>query len=232
MKYALWLLLGLPMFVQAKPTDPATTAFPDSYYTSVDWTKFEQWAAVNQKIDLRNVDYNLLQAAIFFYTNQYRAGKKLPALQYRPALGNAATYQTKQMGDKGFYDHVNPYDRTMRTALDRSEKFGFDGEVVGENLALEFLLNYKAQTSYWYEASNSGYRYYYGDSRNNKGYVPQHTYLSLGKSVVQAWINSPGHRANLVNKSYRYLGVGVYLDPKTQGNSSIPKVFAAQVFGG
>ena len=29
-------------------------------------------------------------------------------------------------------------------------------------------------------------------------------------SVMFAWMNSPGHRANILNPSYRYLGVGVH----------------------
>lgn len=33
---------------------------------------------------------------------------------------------------------------------------------------------------------------------------------STGKSVVNAWMNSPGHRANILNKDYRIDGVGAY----------------------
>lgn len=29
-------------------------------------------------------------------------------------------------------------------------------------------------------------------------------------SVMYAWMNSPGHRANILNPTYRYLGVGVH----------------------
>lgn len=36
--------------------------------------------------------------------------------------------------------------------------------------------------------------------------------------VVQAWINSPGHRANLLNPSYRDLGIGYYNLPNDPGN--------------
>lgn len=36
--------------------------------------------------------------------------------------------------------------------------------------------------------------------------------------VVQAWINSPGHRANLLNPSYRDIGIGYYNLPNDPGN--------------
>ncbi len=234
MKSSLLLLLfALPLCVFAKPDEPVPYAFPDSYYQQFDWSTFESWAPINEKIDANNVDYSLLQAAVFYYTNQYRVSKKLNLLQYQPTLGSAAIYQSSQMAEKRFYDHTNPYDRSMRTAMDRAKKYGFDGSMVGENIALEFLLNYKGQTKYWYELSRSGdYKYYYGDNRTNKGYVPLHSYLSLGQSIVKAWINSPDHRANLLYKDFKYLGCGVHVEPQSQGNKNIPRIYATQVFGG
>lgn len=230
MRVALILLI-LPWLTFAKPDEPVKMGFPDDYYTQFNWETFEQWESVNQKIDAANVDYSLLQAAIFYYTNQYRSSRKLKPVAYQPALGSAAICHAKDMGEKGFYDHVNKYDRSMRTAMDRAKRFGFLGSI-GENLALEFLLDYKPESKYWYELTSSGFRYYYGDSGTNKGYVPAHTYLSLGKSIVKAWINSPGHRSNLLHKDFKYLGVGVYLEPKSQGNKNIPRIYATQVFGG
>lgn len=232
MKTTLSLLLMVPVLTMAAPVFPTPSAFPDEYYTNFDWDTFEHWQAANTKIDPANVDYNLLQAAIFFYTNQYRKSKRLQPVAYHPNLCNAAMYHTKEMGDKRFYDHVNRKDRDMRTALDRAQHFGYYGGAIGENLALEFLINYKAEASYWHEKTPNGIKYYYGDSGHNRGYVPPHTYLSLGKSIVQAWINSPGHRANLLAKEFKYLGVGVYVEPETQGSTNIPRIFAAQVFGG
>lgn len=232
MKYALILLLATPWYALAGNPTAVNAAFPDDYYERFDWDGFEQWGPVNQTIDARNVDYSLLQAAIFYYTNQYRLSKRLNPLKYQPALGSAASYHGQQMGDRRFYDHVNPYDRSMRTALDRSKRFGYTGGSIGENLALEFLINYKAQQKYWYEVTGTGIKYYYGDSGHNRGYVPEHTYLSLGKSIVNAWINSPAHRENLLYRDFKYLGVGVYLEPETQGNKNIPRIYAAQVFGG
>lgn len=233
MKIALSLLLVIPSLIFAMPVDPAATAFPEGKYVGFDWDTFERWPAANEKIDARNVDYSLLQAAIFFYTNQFRASKRLQPVAFQPNLGNAAAFHTHEMGEKRFYDHINKKDRDNRTAMDRARNYGYSGGAIGENIALEFLLNYKAEAYYWHENTPNGICYYYtNDNGARKGYVPAHTYLSLGKSIVQAWINSPGHRANMMNKEFKYLGVGVYLEPETQGNSNIPRIFAAQLFGG
>ncbi|SDE56307.1 CAP domain-containing protein [Auraticoccus monumenti] len=38
--------------------------------------------------------------------------------------------------------------------------------------------------------------------------------FSSGTSVTKAWMNSPGHRANLLNPKFRSIGVGAYKDSK------------------
>jgi uncharacterized protein YkwD len=40
------------------------------------------------------------------------------------------------------------------------------------------------------------------------------------RSVVDAWINSPGHRANLLNPSYKDIGIGFYDYPNDTGKSN------------
>lgn len=47
---------------------------------------------------------------------------------------------------------------------------------------------------------------------------------SSGSAVTAAWMNSPGHRANILNAGYRLLGVGAVQD-------SAGRWYAAQVFG-
>ena len=45
-----------------------------------------------------------------------------------------------------------------------------------------------------------------------------------GRAVVKAWMRSPGHRANILEKRYRLLGVGAARDDDGRW-------YAAQVFG-
>ena len=46
----------------------------------------------------------------------------------------------------------------------------------------------------------------------------------LAKSLVDGWMNSPGHKANILHPEFRYLGVGL---ARSGGN-----VYATQNFGG
>jgi uncharacterized protein YkwD len=47
---------------------------------------------------------------------------------------------------------------------------------------------------------------------------------SSAGSAVQAWLNSSGHRANMLNGAFRHLGVGVFRTP------SSPYTYYVQVF--
>jgi hypothetical protein len=50
------------------------------------------------------------------------------------------------------------------------------------------------------------------------------------ESVVQGWINSPGHRANLLNSSYKELGVGYFYLENDTGSVNY-KRYWTQLFG-
>ena len=47
---------------------------------------------------------------------------------------------------------------------------------------------------------------------------------SNGKAAVTAWMNSPGHRANILNRNYRLIAVGAYQDDDGRW-------YVAQIFG-
>ena len=53
---------------------------------------------------------------------------------------------------------------------------------------------------------------------------------STPESVVQGWMNSPGHRKNILNSGFRELGVGYYL-LQNDGGSLKHKTYWTQVFG-
>ena len=48
---------------------------------------------------------------------------------------------------------------------------------------------------------------------------------STPERVVDAWMNSPGHRANILNPSYTMIGVGYVYDPYTTDANYWTQVF-------
>ena len=55
---------------------------------------------------------------------------------------------------------------------------------------------------------------------------PQDTYLSLSKKIVTQWMNSPGHKSNILSKEAIELGVGVFIIKESEVNY----VYATQNF--
>jgi uncharacterized protein YkwD len=49
------------------------------------------------------------------------------------------------------------------------------------------------------------------------------SYLLLAKELVDIWMKSPGHRANILNAEFNYLGCGAFFDKNNY-------VYATQAF--
>jgi uncharacterized protein YkwD len=56
-------------------------------------------------------------------------------------------------------------------------------------------------------------------------------WLGTPRSIVKAWMESPGHRANILNGSYRYTGVGIDPDLPNSMSNGQPGGMYTQDFG-
>ena len=197
----------------------SSNVYTQEYYeiTSDEFFKLKE---VNDTIDFNGFNSDLLAAAIFHQTNLQRKSKD--QLKYNKQLANAAQYHSNQMVEKHFFDHVNRLDRKMKTPVLRAQYFGFPSTFVGENIIEEIALNYK---------NNSDYRYkdgkYYNSNYSKR--LDVLSYKTLAEKIVNSWMHSHGHRANILNADYQLLGVGVKLSDYEEGD--MPTVFATQVFG-
>ena len=75
-------------------------------------------------------------------------------------------------------------------------------------------------TQPWYFISNSGYSYRYAGENLARDFTSP-------ESVVNAWMNSPSHRQNLLSPKYQEIGVAV-LEGKLKGRDTI---LVVQMFG-
>jgi len=175
---------------------------------------------------LYNPDDNLASIAIFHATNLVRKRKGLGVLKPNYELHMAGIAHIEAMQRHGFFGHFNEYDQDNRTIRQRVENQGGHFYIVAENLARvhPFALDAK---HYRYRKGNNQY-FYYGE--NNQPLRPM-TYGELGKSIVKDWLNSKGHRENLLDPELTYLGVAVEIDNNAYSSSQLPNVYAAQEFG-
>ena len=181
-----------------------------SDYRRYNYSSFAQLRAANYHIDFENVDYPLLEAAIFYETNRARAQHDLRPYKYSIALGAAARSHSRDMVKLKFFSHINP--RKGYTHMkDRLKQVGVTGGYRAENIAEAPGIFYEPGKRVYTPDQNDGYFSYEYQGEP----IPRRTYLQLGQKLVEIWLNSPDHRANVLNKRYTYLGCGAWHYKKT-----------------
>ncbi|EOR26566.1 hypothetical protein A500_07641 [Clostridium sartagoforme AAU1] len=115
-----------------------------------------------------------IEQAIFQRVNKERAAAGLTALSYNTTMEYYARIKSKDMGDKGYFDHKDPQGRLI---TEQMKADGVSYNAWGENIAYI-----------------QGAR---GDS-------------ALATQFMDNWMNSPGHRANILSSNFSSIGIGVF----------------------
>ena len=174
-----------------------------SYYSKYNYESFSKSRLAQQKIEFKQIDYSLLQAAIFYETNRQRVINGLSPFKYSPTLEKAAREHSVDMVRRNFFSHTSPV-RGKETMSMRLKLVGIKNAYTGENIAILFGLDYESGRPVFTPDRNGGYFSY---SLLGKPLEPN-TYLNAAKTVVKGWMNSPGHRKNILLKNFEFLGVG------------------------
>lgn len=142
-----------------------------------------------------NDDTYKIEQLVFERVNQVRRLNGLHELKWDPLLANVARNHSLDMAINNFFSHINPKgeDPTKRAAKAGISTKRRVGNViyigVGENIG-----------------------------KVPKGNVEGYGYVGspedVAEAAVQMWMNSPGHRANILDKNYIFIGVGVVYDPE------------------
>ncbi len=162
-----------------------------------------QAGPASRVVSLENFDGALLASAILEETNRVREANGVAALSHSTQLDAAADEQAMHMALVLRGEHANPI-ASEHTVVERVENTGFRAELVAENLIME-------------------------PARRPVGSPERdYTYSALAAFLVEGWMNSPGHRANLLDPRFTDLGCAARFAHGTPGDE---RVFAAQVFG-
>jgi len=176
---------------------------------------FLNLSILQSKIEKENVDTSLLDAAVFWFTNIERQKHHLKQFQFHPKLRQTAILHSEQMKRHNFFSHDNIFEARYKTLTDRINSVKdntFQGFMSwGENIADSPVI--KANESFTVENRGGVIRLF---STNGRELFP-YSYYEYAKVVVEGWMNSPGHRANILNPDYEYLGCGCAMYEK-QGN--------------
>ena len=194
-------------------------------YFELDAARFKAIAA--QVMVGRSLNFDLLEAAILRETNERRAKVGLTALKTSPKATEAAKIQSEIMRDRGSISHVNPEKENARyrTLEDRVKSVGLEYRLIAENVATTFGIQYQSGRTYFRDRQNGRTNFRY--SLRGPA-IPTHTYGTFAKALVDAWMNSKGHRENILRKEAQYLGV--YCSPAKNTEMEMPMFYCTQVF--
>ena len=151
-----------------------------------------------------------LERRIHEAINQERVSRKLPALQADKKLSEIARTHSADMARRSFFSHVNP-DGQDPTA--RGDSAGYTCQKVYESYFTVGLAENIFQGNLYSRILTRGTEKFYDWNTADK---------IAGESVTN-WMNSPGHRRNILETTYKKTGIGVSI-------SNDDKVFVTQLF--
>lgn len=143
---------------------------------------FRQCPALRKQVQLKDMDIRLLNAAIFWVSNEQRIRNNRTALNYADPLETAAFLHARYLATNRILSHENTLDERRRTPQDRARLAGIQNPYIAENCLYNTHL---------------------------KGSL---NYLELADKLVGIWMNSPNHRNTLLSDHALSLGCGVFIN--------------------
>jgi uncharacterized protein YkwD len=183
--------------------------------------EFARRPALDERIEVAAFDRQLMAEAIFHATNEVRAGLGLPAFLRLPKLDEAAELEAAVGRVYQPPSHTNPFPM-IGTPQERVRYVGLKSEFVAENIALLSIYETEAGVGV---VVREGRRHFVHPVTH--GDLPRATYRWFARHVVKSWMESPGHRVNIVNRAFSHLGCSVQPSVSLAG---VDQLFCVQVF--
>lgn len=136
---------------------------------------------MNNEIILNSIDIVLLENSVIYLSNQYRLQKGKKVLTYNKQLSHAAYLHSSQMVEHNFFNHINPYNKTLRDIENRAKYVGYKNyETLSENILYGYI-----------DIEEVG------------------SYKDLATLILNNFIESKGHKDNLLDYKINEIGCGI-----------------------
>ena len=126
--FCISLLLALPLESHAQ------RKWKESLYSEINDSNFRDFKLFQKRLDKEKVDYPLLQAALFYVTNEARIEKGLKPVNHQPNLEIMAYNHSYHMAKDDFFEHTHPKNKKRRTPEDRAALAGIKNPNIAENI--------------------------------------------------------------------------------------------------
>ena len=145
-------------------------------------------------------DEYIVEDYIYKLTNVERENRGLPVLSRVSIIDSIARSHSQDMSDRGYFEHdspegLGPTDRGIKAGYDCRKNYG---SYYSYGLAENIMYGY-TYSSYTISGSKTSYSWH--DSEEE-----------LAREIVTGWMNSPGHRENILDSSYDKIGIGVVIN--------------------
>jgi len=172
---------------------------PISPYFKIPAYQIKASETLQKTVKLDSVDLDLLEWAVFYETNLQRRRLGLLPLKYEFRLQEGARQHSNEMNALKYFDHTSPV-KENKTVKERLENVGIKNGMGGENIALHPVT--KKQQVEFRLPTGSNHRAVWRNAGLN------YTYQEFAEELVRRWLNSKGHRFNILHRGYKFLGVG------------------------
>ncbi|WP_052696226.1 CAP domain-containing protein [Palaeococcus ferrophilus] len=154
------------------------------------------------------LDLKGIGSEIFERVNEVRESHGLPPLSWDERLTEAAQMHAEDMARRNYFSHESPEGETFR---DRFAKVGYTPRSVSDG---------KSETIVW-------------GGENLFLYAGPPEESAIVEEAIAGWMNSPGHRENILRREFALTGVGVAYAPTcTYENMTLENcVYIVQTFG-
>lgn len=159
------------------------------------------------KIDPDHFDDQMMRQAVVKVVNEHRAKLGMRALIANDLVQKAAQDQVDYLNSSGKWSHEQA-NANKRTPKERIQFYGGTVRKFGENLADIYVVR---KCSVYME-----------DGSMDTATLT--TYRAAAEKLLNAWLQSSGHRKNIETPEFTRTGIGVYFEPKSK------KLVVAQVF--
>ncbi|MBX7247179.1 MAG: CAP domain-containing protein [Candidatus Sumerlaeaceae bacterium] len=179
----------------------------------------EQPSPADKLVNCEKLNESLISELIFDATNRERRRAGLPEFQASGQLRQSAVGHSADMAKRNYFSHQTKGFILNGPFSDRIQATGLRATKMAENIAMlspvEKMLLVGASST-WFGGTKGG-QLVSEDCR---------TYRQLADEALKMWMNSPGHRRNILDGSLNSLGVGCALGWR----DGIPYVYMTQNF--
>ena len=166
------------------------------------------------------MDLSILNKHVFDLTNQEREKRHSPTLAQNSILEKASKLHSENMVKHNFYSHTDWNNSTFFSPQKRIIYYGGNFQTLGENIYKYHPFQFEKELL----LPPFGMSFSFGKPTQVL------SEFDLATALVRGWMNSWGHRRNILYKGYKYLGVGSKLAIHSENSKCF--IYCTQNFGG